>query len=64
MPQELRWETAGTAGRIFIVFGWVFMWGVVFPIGALALIVAVCSVGDAMMDQDRRSVSQHECRCE
>lgn len=49
MNQELRWETAGVGGRIFIVLGWLFMWGVVFPIGTLALIVAAASIFDAMV---------------
>ena len=60
MIQELRWETAGLGGRVFLVFGWLFMWGVVFPIGALALIVAAGSIGDAMLT--REPIEQCQCK--
>lgn len=48
MMQDLRWEAVGPWGRVFLVFGWLFMWGVVFPIGSFALIVVAGAIGDAM----------------
>lgn len=60
MNQELRWETAGVGGRVFLVLSWLLMWGVVFPIGALALIVAAGAVGEAMLTREPIET----CQCE
>lgn len=49
MSPDLRWEAFGPLGRTLVALGWMLMWSVVFPIGALTLMTVASAIGDAML---------------